>query len=75
MTKPERVGEKNTKLWKWLNQENHIGSFPLSVRQPRQDFPFKSQPASHGVCLIIEAEGKIRAETGHRNCHCSSKPN
>ncbi len=41
------------------------GSFPLSVRQLGQDFPFKSQPASHDVCLIIETEGKTRAETGH----------
>lgn len=39
------------------------------------DFPFRNQPASHDAYLIIEAEGKTRAETGHHNCHCSCKPN
>lgn len=48
---------------------------PFKIGAARQDFPFKSQPASHDVCLIIEAEGKTRAETGHHNYHCSSKPN
>lgn len=33
------------------------------VRRPRQDFPFNSQAASHGVCLIIEAERRLTSVT------------
>lgn len=52
--------EVSSGLWKWLCQTNHTSS-PLI----QWYFPFKSQPASLDVCLIIE-QGKTRAEA----CHC-----